>query len=340
MPSVRAGFNDNREAQTQANKLLILVDGRTVYSPLFSGVFYDAIDVVMDDIERIEVISGPGATLWGANAMNGVINIITKSASSTEGALVRLNSGTTEQAVSARFGGKLGEAVNYRIYGKAFDRGSLEQPDGSSAQDRWNKRQGGFRVDWSSKSKSLTLQGDAYNADHDYPGFPEVADSGRNFIARWGYKGEMSELSVQAYYDHVKREAPPDAAAFSLDTFDVEMHQTVRIGSRHALTWGAGKRLNDYDVRNVGPLQFQPAHRSLNLGNVFIQDTASLPNSVTITGGATNTILINWAALPDLRLSGLPIQRTPRLAYSRATECHLPRHRRRGVRWTVGVSAR
>ena len=299
------GFGDNRDLQTQANKLLILVDGRTVYSPLFSGVLYDATDVMMDDIDRIEVISGPGATLWGANAMNGVINIITRSATQTTGALVRLDSGSAEQAASGRFGGRIGENLSYRVYGKAFDRGSLEQLDGSSADDHWNKRQGGFRTDWQRGQNSLTVQGDAYRGDQSVGAAPDVSLSGSNVLGRWQHSTDRSQLSVQAYYDHTAREAPIDGAPFSLDTYDVELQQSFALGVAQQIVWGAGKRVNDYRITRAGQLQFIPAHRSLDLGNVFLQDTVSFTPTIQVTAGVKleDNPYSGWAALPDLRVS-------------------------------------
>src|SRR4051812_19927709 len=176
------GFAGAQEAQNFSNKLLILIDGRSVYSPLYSGVYLDVQDVLMDDIDRIEVISGPGATLWGANAMNGVINIITRPAAQTDGALVRLDSGTAEQAASARYGGRIGENLSYRVYGKVFDRGSLELENGDSAQDHWNKHQGGFRADWQHDRNALTVQGDAYRGDQSLLNAPDIALSGQNLL--------------------------------------------------------------------------------------------------------------------------------------------------------------
>jgi iron complex outermembrane receptor protein len=321
------GFGDRREAQTQANKLLILVDGRTVYSPLFSGVFYDAIDVVMDDIDRIEVISGPGATLWGANAMNGVINIITRSAAETSGALVRLDSGSAEHAASARFGGKLGDRASYRVYGKAFDRDSLELENGASASDRWNKRQFGFRMDGKVDRSGWTLQGDTFRADQNFPGVKDITQSGANVLGRWTRESARSQLSVQAYYDHTEREAPADGAPFSLDTYDVEVQQSVRLGSRHQLVWGGGRRVNNYHVMNGQPLQFLPSHRSLDLGNLFVQDTISLGRSFNLTAGVKveDNPYSNWDALPDLRLSWTPTESTMLwLAASRAIRAPTP----------------
>src|SRR4029079_13159172 len=141
------GFGSHLEFQNFSNKILILIDGRSVYNPLFSGVSYDQQDVFMDDIDRIEVISGPGATLWGANAMNGVINIITRKAQETEGALVRADAGD-ENALAGRFGASFGDGNAWRVYAKGFDRGPSElAATGESAGDGWHKAQGGFRLD-------------------------------------------------------------------------------------------------------------------------------------------------------------------------------------------------
>ncbi|MGH7671904.1 MAG: TonB-dependent receptor plug domain-containing protein, partial [Gemmatimonadales bacterium] len=138
------GFNG-----TTANKLLVLIDGRTVYTPLFSGVFWDVQDVLLSDIDRIEVISGPGATLWGANAVNGVINVITKDANDTRGGLLSGGGGTELRAFGhARYGGSLGAAARYRIYGKGFSRDPTVLPNGQDGPDDWHMGQGGFRVDW------------------------------------------------------------------------------------------------------------------------------------------------------------------------------------------------
>ena len=299
------GFGDKREVQTQANKLLILIDGRSVYSPLFSGVFYDAQDIMMEDVERIEVISGPGATLWGANAMNGVINIITRSAADTGGTVVRAGGGNQEAAASARYGSKLGDNASYRIYAKAFDRASLELQDGSSARDHWNKAQAGFRADWNVGGHTWTAQGDVYDAEQNVLGASNLSFSGANVLTRWERNGDNSQLMIQAYIDHSEREAPSDGAAFDLDTYDVEIQHSFTIGTAHRIVWGAGKRFHDYDIENVGALQFMPAHRTLDLGNVFAQDLISLAASLDLTLGVKleDNPYSGWAALPDVRLS-------------------------------------
>jgi iron complex outermembrane recepter protein len=299
------GFGDKREVQTQANKLLILIDGRSVYSPLFSGIFHDAQDIMMEDVERIEVISGPGATLWGANAMNGVINIITRSASDTRGTVVRVGGGNQEAAANGRFGGALGENGSYRVYAKAFDRASLERQDGSSAHDHWKKTQGGLRADWNLGRDRWTAQGDVYDAEQNVLGTSNLSFSGANLLARWERGTENSQLSVQAYVDHTEREAPPDGAAFDLDTYDLEIQQSFTIGSTHKIVWGAGQRFHDYKIENVGALQFIPSQRTLDLGNVFAQDVISFGPSLDLTVGLKleNSPYSGWTGMPDLRIA-------------------------------------
>src|SRR2546422_7384950 len=176
------GFNS-----TSANKLLVLIDGRTVYTPLFSGVFWDVQDVLLSDVERIEVISGPGATLWGANAVNGVINVITKDAKETGGLLVSGGGGTELRGQgSARYGGGLGAHGNYRIYGKAFSRDPTLLPSGQDAPDDWHMGQGGFRLDWGAPdSNRLSLHGDWYDGRIAQASPGHIGVSGGNVMAKW-----------------------------------------------------------------------------------------------------------------------------------------------------------
>src|SRR5712675_230256 len=157
------GFNGRFD-----NKLLVLIDGRSVYTPLFSGVYWNVQDVLLDDIDRIEVIRGPGATLWGANAVNGVINIITKPAASTQSGVVTAGGGTEERgSVGGRYGGKIGDHTHYRIYGKYFDWGPSNYASGATAHDGWDAMRGGFRADWTpAGANSLTLEGDIYRSNY------------------------------------------------------------------------------------------------------------------------------------------------------------------------------
>jgi len=156
------GFNGRFD-----NKLLVLIDGRSVYTPLFSGVYWNVQDVLLEDVDRIEVIRGPGATLWGANAVNGVINIITKKAKDTQSALVSTGAGTEERASgSARYGSTIGNTA-FRVYGKYFNWGPSQYPSGMTAHDGWDALRGGFRADWAPAGpNSLTVQGDIYQSKY------------------------------------------------------------------------------------------------------------------------------------------------------------------------------
>src|ERR1700691_2910222 len=153
------GFGGNPAAQNFSNKLLMLIDGRSVYTPLYSGIYSDAQDVMLEDVDRIEVISGPGATLWGANAMNGVINIITRASYLTQGSFVDAAAGNQVQELGARYGDRLSGDATFRAYGFEFHRGAMELADGTTAHDGWSKGQGGFRTDWSTSRESMTVQG-------------------------------------------------------------------------------------------------------------------------------------------------------------------------------------
>src|SRR5579871_6650215 len=176
------GFSGNVPDQNFSNKLLILIDGRSVYTPLFSGVYLDAQDVVLEDIDRIEVISGPGSTLWGANAMNGVINIVTRASYLTQGTLLSGAAGNQEQELSARYGGSADEGLTYRVYGKDFQIDALQFADGSSAHDGWTKGQGGFRADWTRTSDSVTVQGDLYRGTQQQPNAGDTLLLGGNLL--------------------------------------------------------------------------------------------------------------------------------------------------------------
>src|SRR5690242_4058479 len=144
---------------TSADKLLVLIDGRIIYTPLFSGTFWDAQDVMLEDVERIEVISGPGATLWGANAVNGVINVITRRSSETQGALAYVRAGNLERGYGARYGGAMGDG-SYRVYGRSFDVFNTSSASGATASDGWGRAQVGFRTDWGTTANGFTIQGD------------------------------------------------------------------------------------------------------------------------------------------------------------------------------------
>ena len=301
------GFGGNLEVQNFSNKILILIDGRSVYNPLFSGVSYDAQDVSMDDVDRIEVISGPGATLWGANAMNGVINIITKSSHDTKGGLVHASAGGEDALVSARFGGGVGEEGAFRVYAKAFDRGPSESA-GASAGDRWNKTQAGFRMDLGADADRFVVEGDYQRASESAGTFGDVHFSQGDMLGRWEHEGDRATTRLQLYVDHTRRDQPPSGVGFGLTTYDFDFQQTVNLGTRHDLVWGLGRRYNDYDITNTPTLAFDPPSRTPDLTNVFAQDTISFGDRWKFTAGLKfeENRYSGWTALPDLRLAWSP----------------------------------
>lgn len=304
------GMGGAQEAQNFANKLLVLIDGRTVYSPLFSGVYWDMQDVLLEDVDRIEVISGPGATLWGANAVNGVVNIITRNAAETQGGLVALGTGTRRSDAGLRFGGRLGEGLAWRVYAKSnFDQ-HTDTATGGSARDHWQKPQAGFRFDWAPSAKdAVTLQGDAYSGFEAQPGAPAEDIDGHNLTARWSRTAAGgSTFQLQGYYDRVKRGQPIDGSGFQVDAYDLDLQHGFNLGPRHEIVWGGGLRSSRYDIAGSGALQFSPAKGTLNLYNFFAQDTVLLTSKTRLVLGAKveDDPYVGAQFLPNLRLSFTP----------------------------------
>jgi iron complex outermembrane receptor protein len=280
------GLNGNDAFQSFSNKLLVLVDGRTVYAPHFSGVYWDLPDLIPDDIERIEVISGPGASLWGANAVNGVINIVTRSAASTAGAFVDLRAGAEQQTAGVRLAGALGRNVNYRVYGRWLRQDAALHPNGGSAEDGWHRLGGGFRLDWTANARdTVTLQGDVFGGALDEPGGSHETISGRDLVVRWNRDtGDGHGLQLQAFYDRIHRGQSTNAPNFFIDTYDVDFQHSLALGERHQLVWGGGARLVHYKIGQI-PFYFDPSGRDLFVGNLFVQDGISLSRAMTVTVG-------------------------------------------------------
>lgn len=270
---------------TTANKLLVLIDGRSVYTPLFSGVFWDVQDVMIEDVERIEIIRGPGATLWGANAVNGVINIITRAAADTQGGLLSVAAGNEERLVAGlRQGGRLGETGHYRVYGKHTDRDALALADGRDAGDPYGFSQGGFRADWAparaggaaEAGDGFTVQGDLYDGDVGRRVGADIAVDGGNLLGRWSRRlAGGSDLTVQAYFDRTHR-LIPNTFEEDRDTWDLDVQHHLRPGARHNVVWGFGYRTTRDRIGNSAALAFLPDRRSVDLANVFAQDEVSL----------------------------------------------------------------
>ncbi len=280
------GFNDQ-----SANKLLVLQDGRSLYTPLFSGVFWDVQDTMMEDIDHIEVVRGPGATVWGENAMNGVINIITKSAEDTPGGLVTGGGGTLDRGFAdVRYGGKIGDNTYYRVYGTYSDHAGANLPDGTEATNSWQMARGGFRVDGNaSEQNSFTVQGDGYvgwirqvlvNLYSPVPPFTEsIPDDwqvhGADALGRWKHTfSDTSDLSVQAYYDYTSRKA----AIFDEErnTFDLSLQHEFALGGRNKVVWGLGYHVTTDREQNNSTISFDPDAQTVNLFSGFVQDEIAL----------------------------------------------------------------
>jgi iron complex outermembrane receptor protein len=302
------GLSGNPQAQNFSNKLLMLIDGRSVYTPLYSGIYSDAQDVLLEDVDRIEIISGPGATLWGANAMNGVINVITRASYLTQGTFIDAAAGNQEQDLSARYGGRTDGALSYRAYALGFHRAADMLPDGASANDGWTKGQSGFRSDWSTDQDSATVQGDVYRAAEQEFMSTDGSIAGANLLGRYQHRTDHSDLQVQTYVDQTERFGPgPEGGAFVLHTYDLEIQQSIQAGSHQRIVLGGGERVNSYAITNQAELLFEPPRRNLTLGNIFVQDTLSLSRSLDVTAGfkMEDDPYWGWTPLPDVRASWL-----------------------------------
>ena len=269
-----------------ANKLLVLIDGRSVYTPLFSGVYWNVQDLFLDDVDRIEVIRGPGATLWGANAVNGVINIITKEASATQKGLLTAEGGNELLGLGGvRYGGKVGRKTYYRAYSKYFKFDGSTDAAGRNVFDGWDATRGGFRIDSDSTADdSFTLQGDLYRGNYGetltaplltapyQTTFRNQGDfSGGNVLGRWNHSFTKSKTSLQLYYDRT------NTAADSLlldhqNIYDLDFQHDVRVAESNELIWGVGYRLTQDKIYPSNYVSLNPDHRNLSLFSAFTQD--------------------------------------------------------------------
>ncbi len=314
------GFNGN-----YANKLLVMIDGRSVYTPLYSGVFWDVQDYLMEDIDRIEVISGPGATLWGANAVNGVINIMSKSAKDTQGFLLEAGGGTEMRGFGGlRYGGVLATNVYYRVYGKFFDRDSAVLRNGADANNGWRKGQGGFRIDWeASPQNTVTVQGDIYDGSLDQAPGGHSQITGGNLLTRWTHNfTEDSAFSLQMYYDRTDRTRITGLNLSEyLDTYDLDAQYRLQAGERNNLVMGLGYRFTHDKIQNSPTLAFLPPVLDRNLFSAFIQDEIKLFDNLTFTPGTKleHNDYTEWEFQPSGRLSwGVTSNQTIWAAVSRA----------------------
>jgi iron complex outermembrane receptor protein len=309
-----------------ANKLLVLMDGRTIYSPLFSGVFWESQDTLLEDIERIEVVRGPGGALWGANAVNGIINIITKKVKDTQGGLLTVSAGTEERAAAAvRFGADLGEDTRLRVFVKGSKRDESVSASGAEGNDYTRDRRVGFRLDKQiDAGQGFTLIGDAYHADTgDFWNQPTLTppfsvatafrqeNRGINLLGRYAWRfADGSEATLQAFID-ATRLAGERFLTETRDTYDVDFQHRLNLGGAHDLIWGLAYRMSRDRIRTEAQIiQFAPERRNIGLWSAFLHDEFTLlPERLRLIAGAKveHTSLVSSTDFqPNLRFLWTP----------------------------------
>ena len=306
----------NGSNNSAPNKLLVLIDGRSVYSPFFSGVFWDAQDLMLDDIARIEVVSGPGGTLWGVNAVNGVINIITRSAADTVGSLAVLEGGSRGAQVAFRQGWSTPRGA-WRVYGKHLDASHTKLGNGNRVNDARHQSQVGFRADWSGDTDQFSMNGNAYRgaSQQPEPGLISVTGTnlrlgtvdttGANLTGSWTRRlADGGTLTLQAYLDHTTRSVPPTFSE-QLNIADIQFQHSLRPMGNHRIVWGANYRHSWDKVTNSAVIAFLPADVEQDWSALFAQDEIALGENLRLTAGARverNDYTGN-ELLPTLRLS-------------------------------------
>lgn len=314
-----------------ANKLLVMVDGRSVYNPLFGGVYWDVQNVLLEDVDRVEVVSGPGGTLWGANAVNGVINVVTKSAKETQGLYASNASGSLLQNASqARYGFKVDSTIFFRVYGQRFDQRSTTSQNGRDGKDAWSMTQGGFRMDYyPSKANTLTLQGDFYGGNEN-DSVTHANTNGQNVLARFTHHfSDQSNLIIRAYFDRTWRKTPYSSQPFfyELNTYDFDIQHRFSIGSKHSILWGgAYRQQKDKTASSFFPPRtapsFNPVNRDMPLYSGFVQDEIIIvPDQIKLTIGSKflNNVFSGFEIQPSARMAWTPNKRnTVWTAVSRA----------------------
>jgi iron complex outermembrane receptor protein len=273
-----------------SNELLVMVDGRNLYTPTFGGVFWDVLDLPLEDIERIEVIRGPGATVWGANAVNGVINIITKKAAETQGVMIVGGGGNLDQGFgTAQYGGSLGKSTDYRVYTKYLNQDHMPGLVGQDGGDGWHVLRGGFRSDSSLSPKdTLMVQGDVYTGKEGSPSTflpsvtsPGVQDidgtvplSGGSVYAAWDHAfSARSDTTLSISFDRYKRD---DVLRETRNTFNIDFQHHFAWGARQDLVWGANYRNTDSHTHGDLSFSLNPADVNMQLFSLFVQDEIAL----------------------------------------------------------------
>ncbi len=336
-----------------SNKLLVLIDGRAVYTPLFGGVNWDTLEEPLEDIDRIEVICGPGGTIWGANAVNGVINIITKPAAETQGVLASGGGGTVTQSFGTlQYGGKIKEDTSYRVFTSYQSTDHYLDSSAQEANDGWHLLHGGYREETKLSAKdSLTTQGDIYSGEagativHSEFTPPQNVNvqrleilSGGNFLGRWNHVfSDRCDTTLQVYFDKYKRDGAESNEA--RDTVDIDFQNHIRVGARQDLIWGAGYRYT-WD-RTVGTIDqaFVPANFEGDLFGLFVQDEIALkPGRVKLYLGTKleDSYFTGFDLEPSIRVAWTPnSRRTIWGAISRASRT--PTRRDTGLNITLAA---
>jgi iron complex outermembrane receptor protein len=299
------GFN----GAESSNKLLVLIDGRSVYSTLHSGVFWELHSPLLEDLQQIEVISGPGGTLYGPNAVNGVVNVTSKDSRDTLGGLVRATAGPEEQTLGLRYGAKLGESGGFRVYANGFHRDGLPAGPHPDIDDRFKGWQAGFRGDWGGGADRFTVQGDAF--DTDTGGLAGDGDHGHNVLARWRHQlGEGSAFQLQAYYDRYERRAI--LVDDMLETLDADAQFNAASGA-HNLVLGAGLRTTrDKFINNLNGFHLDPQSRRLWVANAYVQDRFAASPTLDLIAGVKleQSSFSGLEVLPNFRVAWHPDDRT------------------------------
>ncbi len=276
-----------------SKSVLVLIDGRSMYTPLFAGVYWDVQDLVLEDIDHIEIIRGPGATIWGPNAANGVINIVTRNSAETQGPLVSVSGGSVAHTVDAvRYGGSHGN-FSYRLYGKGFERGSEYHVDGNNF-DEWHQERGGFRSDWESGSDAVMVEGDVYGGNSPHLLGTNVVSndsvSGGDIVARWRRDlGNGSDVYLQGYIDRTLRLSP--YLGESRNTFDIDFLHHIKAGDRQDFSWGGGLRWSPNRVTSgTTGVDILPEIETDYIHSGFAQDEIHfLDQRLSIIGGVKLT---------------------------------------------------
>lgn len=299
------GFNT-----TASNKLMVLVDGRPIYTPLYSGVWWDAHDVYLPDVERIEVISGPNATTWGSNAVNGVINIVTRDAATTQGVDASASVGD-EDVYQVRYGGATAGGASYRVYGKHYAADATANGAGMSLEDDANRNRAGFRVDLDSKRSRFNVQGDVYDGEIDALA-TRLEISGGSLLANWQHDLAGDDvLQVSGYYDRTVRGNVTEGLESRIDVLGVNASHRLSLAEDHVIVWGSDIRHARDEVDNIPTAAFLPARRDLDWISLFVQDEWRPRESLSFIAGARaeDNEYTGVEVMPNLRAAWRPADR-------------------------------